>query len=82
MAPELPAPRAELLWAVDQALPRPVVLHCLGGFVLAVQYALPRPAQDVDYVEVLPSDERASVEAVRGLDSALAHRTPRAGWPP
>ena len=74
MAPELPPPWQAFLSAVDQALPRPVALHCLGGFVLALRHGLPRPTQDVDYVEIVPADQRTVLEAVAGLESALARR--------
>ena len=42
------------LTEVDAHLPAPVELHCLGGFVLAVCYELPRPTGDVDYIAAIP----------------------------
>ncbi len=40
---QIPAPWSEFLSAVNDALPEPVEIHCVGGFVLAVLYNLPRP---------------------------------------
>lgn len=49
-SPELPQPWDTFLAAVDALLPDPVELHCLGGFVVAVRYHLPRPTGDLDYI--------------------------------
>jgi hypothetical protein len=44
MLPERPPEHwHSFLLAIDLALDRPVTLHCLGGFVLAMLYGLPRP---------------------------------------
>ena len=51
MPADLPSPWAEFPAEVDEALTEPVVLHCLGGFVMATHYGLPRPTLDLDYVE-------------------------------
>lgn len=51
MSIDLPAPWGDFLAAIDQALPAPVALHCLGGFVVAVRYGFPRSTLDLDYVE-------------------------------
>jgi hypothetical protein len=53
-SPELPQPWDTFLAAVDTLLPDPVELHCLGGFVVAVRYHLPRPTGDLDYIEIIP----------------------------
>jgi hypothetical protein len=52
--PELPNPWREFLADVDAALPEPVSLHCLGGFVVSFFYGLPRPTADIDYYTAIP----------------------------
>lgn len=56
MRGKLPTPWLGFLRDVDRALNGPVEVHCLGGFVLAVLWELPRPTGDVDFVEIEPSD--------------------------
>ena len=60
------------LGAVDALLDCSVELHCLGGFVLAARFGLPRPTGDVDYIAVIPSDTVARLEQAAGHGSALA----------
>lgn len=62
------------LQEVDAQLPRPVELHCFGGFVLAVCYGLPRPTGDVDYIAATPRTGAASIEALAGGESQLARK--------
>lgn len=69
----LPAHWNGFLNEVDQFLATSVELHCLGGFVLAALYGLPRPTGDVDYIAAIPFDGISDVERVAGRDSAL-HR--------
>jgi hypothetical protein len=57
---------------VDRQLPGPVHLHCLGGFVVAVRYRLPRPTADVDYIDIIPRDAREGLERIAGPASPLA----------
>ena len=59
---------------VDGLLGGPVELHCLGGFVLAVAYGLPRPTADVDYITAIPSDVVTDLEGIAGRGSALARK--------
>ena len=73
---------------VDKALEEKFTLRCLGGFVLAALYGLPRPTGDVDYVEITPLDRERDLIAVAGQDSKLAkkyklfiHRTGIAHYP-
>lgn len=70
----LPSPWAQFLDKVDELLPRPVELHCLGGFVLTVLYGLPRPTGDIDYISVIPSNEVGTIEAIAGANSELAKK--------
>jgi hypothetical protein len=53
-------------------LREPVALHCLGGFVVTVRYGLARPTADLDYLQVIPSAQRARLQELAGPDSALA----------
>jgi len=39
---------------VDEAVEQDVVPQCLGGFVLAALYDLPRPTGDIDYISINP----------------------------
>jgi len=50
----LPSRWSAFLAEVDQHLETAVELHCLGGFVLAALYGLPRPTGDVDYTRPYP----------------------------
>jgi hypothetical protein len=69
---ELPNPWRAFLADVDRQLPRPVELHCLGGFVAALYYDLPRPTNDLDYIEVVPHDVMAALQEIAGVGSPLA----------
>lgn len=59
---------------VNQLLPSRVQVHCLGGFVLAAAYGLPRPTADVDYIAAIPMDSLPGLERIAGRDSALAQK--------
>ena len=50
--PELRNPRRAFLLDVDRRLPLSIEIHCLGGFVAALCYDLPRPTNDLDYIEL------------------------------
>jgi hypothetical protein len=56
---------------VDELLNTSVELHCLGGFVLAVLYGLPRPTGDVDYIAAIPPNTVTDLEQTAGRSSAL-----------
>ena len=73
-SPELPQPWGEFLAAVDGLLPDPVQLHCLGGFVVAVRYHLPRPTGDLDYVEIIPHHAMEVLQRTAGPESPLAKK--------
>ncbi|MEO8368845.1 MAG: DUF6036 family nucleotidyltransferase [Candidatus Solibacter sp.] len=68
-----PKPWSSFLAAVDAALDREVVLHCIGGFAIAMLYRLPRPTVDVDCVGVIPVNETGPLLSLAGEGSAL-HR--------
>ena len=73
-SPDLRPPWREFLAEVDRRLPRPVTLHCLGGFVLAARYRLPRPTADVDYIEIIPRDALEGLQRIAGPESQLAKK--------
>lgn len=73
-SPDLPAPWRGFLDEVDRALPALVQLHCIGGFVVAVRYGLPRPTNDLDYVEIVPRDAMEVLQRIAGPESPLAKK--------
>jgi hypothetical protein len=66
---KLPSPWRELLSALDDLLPEPVELHCIGGFVLTLFYDLPRTTGDIDYYTAIPAD--LDLDSLAGQGSAL-----------
>lgn len=56
-------------------LPGPVELHCLGGFVAAIQHRLSRTTNDLDYIQIVPRDKLQILEQLAGPDSELARNT-------
>lgn len=70
----LPKPWPGFLKAVDAELNRTVALHCIGGFVLAALYGVPRPTGDLDYIEVVPRGAAQEVERIAGRESPLAKK--------
>jgi hypothetical protein len=69
---KIPEPWFGFLRDVDQTLDRPVSVHCLGGFVLAVLWQLPRPTGDVDFIEVAPPDAATELLEIAGEGAELA----------
>jgi Nucleotidyltransferase of unknown function (DUF6036) len=59
---------------VDAALSQKFRLICLGGFVLAAIYGLPRPTEDMDYIEIMPRDEERKLMDLAGPQSKLAKK--------
>lgn len=70
----LPAPWPLFLKEVELGLKAPVELHCIGGFVLAVLYGLPRPTDDLDYISVIPRSALPEIESLAGLGSRLCRK--------
>jgi hypothetical protein len=73
---------------VDIALSQEFTLRCLGGFVLAATYGLPRPTGDMDYIEITPIDRERELLSIAGPESRLAkkhrlfiHRTTISQYP-
>ena len=71
---QLPQPWQDFLAEIDQALGQEVNLHCLGAFVLAALYGLPRPTGDLDYISATPSAARQEIEEIAGLGSRLSKK--------
>lgn len=69
---KLPSPWPEFLAAVDQRLSHRAELHCVGGFVLAVLYGIPRPTADIDYIGVNP--ESNEIDEMAGRESRLCRQ--------
>jgi hypothetical protein len=67
-------PWLSFLREVDRKLQRPVVAHCLGGFVLAALWRLPRPTGDIDFIDLAPADAASDLLDVGGDGSELARR--------
>jgi len=59
---------------VDNALSQEFTLRCLGGFVLAAMYGLPRPTGDMDYIEITPIDREVELLSTAGPESRLAKK--------
>jgi hypothetical protein len=74
MPGKLPTHWLGFLRDVDRALNGPVEVHCLGGFVLAVLWKLPRPTGDLDFVEIEPSDAGQDLLRIAGEGSEIARR--------
>jgi len=74
MPAEIPEPWLGFLRDVDRALRQPVEVHCLGGFVLAILWGLPRPTGDVDFVEIKPMAAGDELVKIAGDGSELAAR--------
>jgi hypothetical protein len=70
----LPEPWRSFLTEVDEALPREITLQCLGGFVLAALYGLPRPTGDIDYISIDPHAVQAEFVRIAGLGSPLSKK--------
>jgi len=70
----LPSPWPLFLKEVDQALSAPAELHCLGGFVLASLYGMPRPTDDLDYISIVPCGSFNEIEDLAGRGSKLCKK--------
>ncbi len=73
MLPEFQEPWVSFFLELDGHLRGPVVLHCLGGFVVTTCYGLPRATADIDVPSVVPHDTVADLVFFAGESSAL-HR--------
>jgi hypothetical protein len=68
MKPDVPPePWHSFFLEIDQALEQTVVLHCLGGFAIAMVHGLPRPTVDVDCLSITPVEEIADLQMRAGM---------------
>jgi len=68
----LPTPWKEFLSELDTRLTEPIVLHCVGGFVVCFFYGLPRTTADIDYCTAIPAN--VNLDEIAGQESALAKK--------
>src|SRR6266487_1311821 len=74
MPVKIPEPWHGFLRDVDQNLGQPTKVHCLGAFVLVVQWALPRATGDVDFIEIDPPAASEELLRIAGEGSDLDKR--------
>ena len=72
MPTRIQEPWLSFLRDVDRSLIEPVEVHCLGGFVLAVLWGLPRPTGDVDFIEAKPRPAGEGLLRIAGEGTVLA----------
>ena len=72
MAAKIKEPWLSFLSEVDRSLDGTIEVHCLGGFVLAILWALPRPTGDIDFIEIEPSNAVLDLLRIAGQGSELA----------
>lgn len=65
----LPSPWKEFLAELDGMLDEPLALHCIGGFVFAYFYGLPRATGDIDYYTANPAN--LNLDQIAGQGSPL-----------
>jgi hypothetical protein len=70
----LPKPWPDFLKEVDAKLSQEVNLYCIGGFVLAALYGIPRFTADLDYIQAVPPEAAKDVEKIGGRESALSKK--------
>lgn len=70
----LPDPWLAFLSELDILLPHAVEIRCLGAFLLAAVYAVPRFTGDLDCLEIFPSSATPVVEKLAGPNSRLARK--------
>lgn len=71
-----PEPWQSFLRELDERLTEAVELHCIGGFVVSLQYGVGRQTSDIDFLNVVPHLPADDLEAIAGLGSEL-HRKHR-----
>ena len=70
----LPSPWNEFLAELDSMLTEPVILHCIGGFVLCYFYGLARSTGDIDYWAAIPPNLNLIEAAGEGSPLAKKHQ--------
>ncbi len=69
-----PEPWSSFLKALDESLPEPVQLHCIGGFVVTLLYGLSRETSDLDILTAVPHERLADLQRIGGAGSELHRR--------
>ena len=70
-----PEPWHSFFLEIDKTLDRPVALHCIGGFAIAMLYGLPRPTVDVDCLTVIRVEKTAPSNCSRERDRPCTRST-------
>jgi hypothetical protein len=73
-ADRIPEPWASFLKALDRQLTGNVDLHCIGGFVVTMQYGLSRTTSDIDILTAVPHSKLADLQHLAGEGSDLNRR--------
>ena len=68
------APWNEFHDAIDAQLSAPADLHCIGGFVMTLQYGLSRATADIDVMEAAPTGALTELQRIAGHGSELERR--------
>lgn len=74
MSSEPPPEWAAFLNELDDLLPEPIELHCIGGFAVVAAYGLPRSTNDLDYYSITPCNRVVELENIAGEGSRLAKK--------
>jgi hypothetical protein len=69
-----PEPWKSFLTALDGLLTEPVELHCIGGFVVTMQYGLSRATADIDILPASPNEDLVRLQQLAGAGSDLHRR--------
>ena len=67
-------PWRSFLAEIDAATPRPLELHCIGGFAVTMHYELVRATGDLDVFDVIPNHAAQWLASMAGEGSALHKR--------
>ena len=70
----IPEPWHTFLLELDEALNEETSLHCFGGFVMSMCYGLERQTVDIDFVSIIPSDQRKILVELGGDGSPLHNK--------
>src|SRR5262245_53549019 len=68
-----PEPWASFLRALDSRLSEPAQLHCIGGFVVTMQFGVSRTTADIDVLPTSSQEILSRVQQIAGFGSEL-HR--------
>lgn len=69
-----PEPWASFLRALDDLLEEATTLHCIGGFVVTMQFGISRTTSDIDILAAVPHRKLAQLEGMAGRGSELGRR--------